>query len=140
MDIRLHRDSPLLGRAEPVHHRRSGPGGGALPAAGHLPGQDAGGADRAAEVALELVRSDPRKEEGGGPVGQRSQLTTETALKRLCVKILAIVLCCLTFRALTAFHTSCQIHVKVLQKRKYSSATLTKIYFSIYFHLLIYVR
>lgn len=83
MDIWLHRDSPLLGRAESVHHRRGGAWSGTLPAAGHLPRQDARGADRAAEVALELVRPDPHEEESGGPLGQRSQLTAETALKRL---------------------------------------------------------
>lgn len=96
MDIRLHRNSPLMGRAEPLHHRRGGARGGTLPAAGHLPRQDARGADRAAEVTLELVRPDPHEEESRGPLGQRSQLTAQTALKRLWVKILAMVLCCLT--------------------------------------------
>lgn len=52
MDVRLHRDSAFVGRAQPVLHSRRGIGRGPVPAVCDIPGQDAGGPDRAAKVEV----------------------------------------------------------------------------------------
>lgn len=56
LDIGLHRNSALLGRAQSLHHSFSGSRSRFVPAVRDLPGQDSGGADRAAEVQMANLR------------------------------------------------------------------------------------
>lgn len=70
VDVRLHRNCPVVGRAQPLLHSRGGARRRSLPTVRDIPGQDARGPDRAAEVEVGQLKYRLRgpRAPGGVPV------------------------------------------------------------------------